>query len=1517
MLSRILTALIFYSTILVLVMSSTQAQSLKWIGHLHGYPNIREEGWLSHPIGITDDGAIVGNFEYRRGDLKLDDVAFKWEKGVFTKLPFTKANWMSDDGRIVLGEKLAGDYYRWELNDKDEVEVTNSTEDGPIIEYNDEISAYLSAAGQWITIKEENDFRIRDITDDHRVFLGSWHSFRPTTVRSSVWTADTETFIPFLDGTTRMNPFSISDDGSRVVGWADFVGQRPYVIPFIWDEFDGSRILTELIEEEVANWDPRWIIYQVVAISPDGTLVTGWGSQGPDTTAEPWILELPRTVKVRIQLPSDSLIVGDVVPVEVIVKSTLRNNVTVSFSKEPLNADDVNLLEVEETVVEPFELTPDEPIKTFEIDMAILSYGTAELSSEIEFVDEGKTVTKSATEEVLIPSLKVSLNTLPLIGDKPIVNFELDEDGNPTDQDGNRVDPKIEVIVENLANEPVTAVFQGLDPRARDDSSILGRIQTLGSFPMELGTITKGLPIKREIDLQLNEDGRFEFAALITGFFDDPTEQFNVAKRGSPISVGEPFPVEVEMEFVRTATITNQGPETFFVTPGGEIKIIAAVNNVTSNSTLHFKGIEAEKRQNAFGAILTSEEGNELDPPFAHDHEVDANSSAILSGFIKTDAFSAPSGTVKWILPEEAYLIDDKTGERTDLTPDDFLVTTEIEGWLGDDNALRIVQDFSKPFPTELTSIESAGLITGNFTKATLISMGKWTDDTFDAIGGLGRVAGAVSADPSLLSDALGNGSRFVWESAELVHLGWTNMTAEEKEDFILLVANLAFNRSALLKNPEFNAENLSSAVTYTQNAVYPLFNGVSDAYASDDPERIAQLYGTITGNAAMEIATAFLPDPKFTRYVDGAELANLAEAADNIRSLNQQQKILRDVPAGPIGRRLAIDGWGIGGRHLDDVQAVLGELGMKGYARERAPKSITLSEVLDEAVLKPQAMKPKGFSDLDRLILGNHVPTVKGKDGADLDLDAITVLMWPPPNSLLRARLKGETEETIKAVIARAESRRKEYAKRFPEFTQYKEEGIPISFDYKSNDTIAVRPNNPPGTTREFDFQTITTSSGATIHIPKMAKSARGGADDLRYITGDVDWIHFSFLDGLPLPPRIASTLYEILEHCCGLQHGETVTWVNKGQAVFEGKASQIGEYLTGNNQKALLEVTGEGIRAVRIRPNLTRFAKDARNHLIFFDGGTKSLQKAKKAVDLENALAILLERLPSRKVVLPFLWFTKNANVDEDTTINGQDWTYSDDPDAVMARQADDGSLERYDGKNWLPWNPDTDPNPNGNANALRGLAQSVAAAQPRILKNGGSRLQLAPSTVLDDGVGVGAITLPVTDLAGLWADELAGHLDAWFKAGDLIVIAPGTPVQEVRTIVAFTGSAISIDEGLVYNHPENTVVAAAPESIIGNLGTTPRTRAFLDEPILIDGKISFRFEMPLGMKVLFETSDDLKDWAPISAESVSGGILLQGVLQLNVAGESVLIQFDPNSDGVKHFLRWRETSDQARLR
>ncbi|MCB1122654.1 MAG: hypothetical protein KJT03_13965, partial [Verrucomicrobiae bacterium] len=756
-------------------------------------------------------------------------------------------------------------------------------------------------------------------------------------------------------------------------------------------------------------------------------------------------------------------------PGSVPVTYEFENGLLIQEPEAEEGADPIIAYE-EPELPEPFTLSEGDPLRTFTIPAKTFKPGVARLWTRVKATPaNGDPYELEAEVTLLVDPLLVTLRALPLVDEEPIINMKLlegEEEGEfiVTDEKGNVIEPKVEVTVTNLSDQSIKALLQGVDPRARDKSAVVGRIETLGEFPIELklneedmeGIIGPGESRTQEVDLKIFEDGRFDFAATVTGFFvDNPEATFATVRRGAPIAVGEPYPVELELEFVRTPVITNQNRGAFFVQPGGAIQIIASVNNLTSNSTLEFYGILAKKELNALSAHLTSDLGRAYNPdlPFVHDHVVDANASVILGGTVRTSADGGPSGKVEWQGLKDAKLIDDATLEETELTEEDILVKSTAGGWLGNDLAMRVIQDHSRPeAPPALTGIQEVAI----YSYGAMIGMGEWTYDTFDAIGGIGRLAGSISADPSQLADAWGEASRAVWEFAQLLGETWSEMTPEEKEEFILSVVDEVNRRLLLLaatRSP-VDAEDTAAVYNWTREATYSLFNGIESAYASDDPAAIANELGRVSGHVAMEVITAAVSELKFTKYVKGAEINKYADNLALGPALNNQEAALRAIRSGPLDDSTVLAAFGPGPEDLRAFERVFGAFKVKGYARERSPISYSLINQRKVAVWKPEIMKPKGISDIDEILLGDNLPLLNGSDGSPINVRGITAIFWPGEDTEILFRLagKGHSEEVVAAVLARAAKRRKEFSKYMPKFSEWADQGIPVPRNFRDN---------------------------------------------------------------------------------------------------------------------------------------------------------------------------------------------------------------------------------------------------------------------------------------------------------------------------------------------------------------------------------------------------------------------------------------------------------------------------------
>jgi hypothetical protein len=1090
-------------------------------------------------------------------------------------------------------------------------------------------------------------------------------------------------------------------------------------------------------------------------------------------------------------LPKGTRQKGETFMARVTVKSNRPDPQEVTFFSPFVKIEKPAVLEVDEA--DPpgtFTLTRSSPKAVFDIPVLAKETGASKITARCMVTSGGNSENLEASDTAIVSPLKMSIRALPLVEGKPIVEMKLDENDVVTDAKDNPIIPKVEITFENLSDKTVNVRLQGLDPRARDKKKVGARLKVKDFAAIDI-TIPKGEKLTKEYLLEIKDDGRFEFTAIATTTVDG--QQFNLSEKGAPIAVGGAFPVEIEINVVRDPTILRSGRKgVHLVNPGGTLKLVASVDNRTTNSTLSFYGIRAKKDLNALGGVLTSDDGNAVDPPFPVDFVIDSGSSEILTSTIKTLADGAGSGTVEFLVLTDGKLTDDKTKEVTTVTEDDILITGDACGYLGNDLKLRIIQDNSKPPRQELTAFETVGI----YSEATLTATGQWLYDSVDMIGGVGRIAGSISANPSLLADYYGEGSRVFWEFTEMLANTWNEMTPEEKEAFIDSAVAEVQRRALLLATTRspFDAQDPVATREFLTRVTYPLFGGISDAYAKDDPAEIARIWGTVSGNIAPEVITAFLPTPKYTRFVKAAELSKLAKNTGLAKTISLQDDLLRLLKSGPIDSLTARFAFGMGADDLSKFQSVFKRFKVKGYARERAPISYKLIDELKEAIWKPEAMKPKSMSELDRIIAGDdflNPLTVPGKPPAKtpVELNGLVAIFDPGTAEDVAKRVKdaGYPDEVIEVAQRRADLRRKEWNEYPAKFEEWQKNEISVALNYVDNGAVAPGPVKEA--TRAFDFVAIKRPGKPTLYVPKMADNA----GEFRYISGDIDWVHFTNLDGTPLDPERAGKLYAALSACCGFQHPETVSWILRGQSIFEGKANQLFDYVTGG--KALLEVSEAGPRAVRINEALTRFARNGRFHQIFFDNGIKSRLRS-SSVDFISTYATFMTNFPRTRYSLPFYWGNRLDEILNDTTLVGREWSYtSGDQDALVLRDDRNGGVEQFDGTKWIPF---------------------VFKDDKGGSKDKANELSLSPTSYLNADAIAGSQILPATDLPSEWPNQLIDRVENWFEAGQKIIIAPGEITQEIHLISA-VGETLTTVDPLIHNHPEGTPVAVIPGNMI----------------------------------------------------------------------------------------------------
>ncbi|MDQ8185813.1 right-handed parallel beta-helix repeat-containing protein [Pelagicoccus sp. SDUM812002] len=320
-------------TILTLIISiaaiacqGVSAQSFKWLGHPHGAAPFNGTFWESQALGVSGEGTVVGDFREFNGpfDEPQPDTAWSWKDGTFTTLPFTRANYITPNGRVILGENdlrdeeggfISTESVKWELIEEDDAEVTPSV-DGSVVKLNEEISAIQRANGKWEEEGTFTNFRVNAVSADSNTFVGVKYPGLPedSTAKAAVWTNTTETILPLIPGTedffkVDMFALAVSGDGSVVVGYINIFysenSANNAYFAFIWTRAGGTKTIIEAavnsgIEWDFDSWDPE----QATAISTDGRFIAGWGDLDGENI-EPWVLELGPRVDIVVNSVAD------------------------------------------------------------------------------------------------------------------------------------------------------------------------------------------------------------------------------------------------------------------------------------------------------------------------------------------------------------------------------------------------------------------------------------------------------------------------------------------------------------------------------------------------------------------------------------------------------------------------------------------------------------------------------------------------------------------------------------------------------------------------------------------------------------------------------------------------------------------------------------------------------------------------------------------------------------------------------------------------------------------------------------------------------------------------------------------------------------------------------------------------------------------------------------------------------------------------------------------------------------
>ena len=450
-------------------------------------------------------------------------------------------------------------------------------------------------------------------------------------------------------------------------------------------------------------------------------------------------------------------------------------------------------------------------------------------------------------------------------------------------------------------------------------------------------------------------------------------------------------------------------------------------------------------------------------------------------------------------------------------------------------------------------------------------------------------------------------------------------------------------------------------------------------------------------------------------------------------------------------------------------------------------------------AMLKPEALKIKSVSELD-VKLGYRAE----------DLGSL-VFKKPVPLQTLEKqggqisqivedyiRSKGFVKGTKEYdnAINRMADRISEWGKYEKEYKSWNDRGwVQTDFNYEGNAIPDLRTKGEKGKFTGFKLQQV----GDDEFVVRLLNGKTG-----KYVrvTGDIDPIAFTHLDGSPLTPAEHKALLDEMRKSPLLlaQHGESATF-KKGGVDFvlsQFKPNEPGLQFAPN---------GLNPRVVRLDPAKSQWINPEDYHLHweggYVDAGSEAGRALPGPADPEfNRIPLGVPATPGK--AQPITSSTGAA------TLGRCRVTVANGPGAVGAFVAANGVISTVDPASGQPV-----PSPLASTCFAEGELTTVTVAPSTAIASSGSadpadvRAASAPRSVV-----VGATQIPVRTDPGL--PKLGSG--SGFVAGQQIVIGAGTDHPEVRTIAKAGGGRIVVDRPLDLAHGDDEVIVmtkAAPQA------------------------------------------------------------------------------------------------------
>jgi PKD repeat protein len=968
--------------------------------------------------------------------------------------------------------------------------------------------------------------------------------------------------------------------------------------------------------------------------------------------------------------------------------------------------------------------------------LQVLGAGVVRMTSTPKGVDAvGAAVTTQAAQLSFgISSLQVTITLDP------------DHFTETQDKSGTKpTDVTVTVVAKNISPDPITDLnIRSISPARTSTGQLLSvayksgvKPDPISGYPLDGVTLDPGdstLPQKTVFTVQ--SDGKIDFQSLVTG-----ASPLGTTLRGFGTSRLTVKPTKY-LEFTSRVVKPGSG----LLPAGSPIVISGTVHNLTSSDTLDVGPLYAKLAGNAGVQGLAY-------------NDVGVDPKALTApGALSLDPGDTKTFTLKVLTtysePTGTGGVRRSGGTRADVTFTPWATVTEPDGTkfqtaadgsellsTDDDLTHRIAIDDSIPIPITSYKVVAGGLMVG-------AAEGVW-----NAASGL--VTGLITL-PSVAASgllAVTNYQATVWDS----------FTEAQKQQFADNAASAIV--PVLQANLGLAAEGSAKLFNQASAFTYQYFTNMENNWRVGNYAQTVEAYSSLTANALAQVAipvglgklASSTEGVSAVEQSQAALQAKLAAVTSNIDSAETIAKIvplLTEIASGTeVDAALVEKMFGIAPAELEELQQLATEFRYLLTVRSRAASSIDWIEKF-QALVKPEAIKIKSVSALD-VKLGYPAKY----EGA---------LIFKEPQPLIDLRQKGgQISDLVQAfvekqgfapgtpeyynAINRTADRIAEWNKYAKTYEKWNKQGwVDVSFNWKGN---AMADPAIAGRGKYVGFRLNPTG----VEGESIVEMYNGNAGRYVPVTGDIDPISFTHLDGSPLTAEEHAALLDKMRTSPLLraQHGESATYVNGGVDFIESQFKP--------NEGALQIAPDQATpRIVRFNTKQSIWNSPTDYRLIWdggFDyaGGSPSFGEPPLNIDYQQLSAPEVPAVPGVALPLP------GAGV---PNVGRCAMTYSSAASTLPLIMGANGDLQVV--------------TPKGD---VKSKLDSICFAEGPIVP-----VVIKPSTAVATSLGAGITEVPVQSGLGLaGADPNSG-----FAVGQQVTVGAGTPDAEIGTISDF-GSII----------------------------------------------------------------------------------------------------------------------------